>query len=164
LLRRLIVGRNDRLKTSIHTAFSELPVPESIIEITGGDTETREMLRAALGERRWSQIPSDVLCTHHDALFFLSPPGLRYLLPAFVIASLERPEMHLVEALVLALTKPEEPSDERRFLEAMSPLSETQRAAVISFLEYLREEEPQNWPDDEPGKALRSFWKPASDR
>jgi hypothetical protein len=146
------------VKQGIRSAFSELPVPVSIIDVEVGDKETRQALRAALQGKRWSEISNEVLRFHHDALGFLSPVGVRYLLPAFMVAALDSPSSPIVDVLVGVLTRPQEAQDEQRFLDIMSPLTDPQRAAVRSFLEYLRDEAPEDWPDDEPGKALREYW------
>lgn len=153
-----MVANAETVKRAIRTWFRELPVPGSIIDTEIGDRETRETFRAALGGRRWSEIATGVLSFHHDALCFLSPAGFRYLLPAFMIAALESPSSPILDVLVDLLTRPDDPQDERTFLERMSPLTEPQRAAVRAFLEFLRDEQPEDWPDDEPGKALREYW------
>lgn len=146
------------VKQGIRSAFSELPVPASVIDIEVGDKETRQALRATLQGKRWGEIPSEVLRFHHDALGFLSPVGVRYLLPAFMVAALDSPSSPIVDVLVGLLTRPQEPQEEQRFLDTMSSLTDSQRVAVRSFLEYLRDEAPEDWPDDEPGRALREYW------
>lgn len=148
----------DMVKQAIRSAFSERPVPASIIDVDVGDKETRQALRAALEGKRWAEITGEVLRFHHDALGFLSPVGVRYLLPAFMVAALEAPSSPIVDVLVGLLTRPQDPHEEQAFLDSMSSLTDPQRAAVRSFLEYLRDEQREDWPDDEPGKALRGYW------
>lgn len=76
-----------------------------------------------------------------------------------MVASLDRPEMFLTDALVFALTRPRNLEDERWFIQTMSSFTDSQRGAVRAFLEYLRHELAEDWPDGEPGKALRSYWE-----
>jgi hypothetical protein len=146
------------VKNAILSSFPELPLPHSIINLATGDIETRGEIRAALEAKRWPEIPKEVLCFHHDAPFFLSPDGFRYLLPAFLIAALESPTSPLVDTLVFALTMPDAADDAQLFLDTMSPLNDSQRSAVRLFLEYLRDEEAKDWPDDAPGRALQRYW------
>jgi len=135
----------------------------SIIDVEVGDREARQALRAALEGKRWSEIPDETLCFHHDALGFLSPVGVRYLLPAFMVAAIDHPSSPVVDVLVDLLTRPREPREEQVFVETMSAFTDSQRAAIRSFLEYLRDEEGKDWPDDAPGTALRKFWAAGSD-
>lgn len=151
------MARAETVKRAIRSAFSELPVPASIIDTPIGDEEG-DAFRAALEGKRWGEIPNKVLRFHHDAPCFLSPAGFRYLLPAFMIGALESPSSPIVDVLVGLLTRPQDPQEERRFLDRVSSLTEPQRAAVRAFLEFLRDEQPEDWPDDEPGKALREYW------
>lgn len=146
------------VKDRIRSAFAMMPVPVSIIDTGIGDSDSRRMFRDNFQGKRWGEIQADTLCLHHDTLFFLSSSGFHYLIPAFMIAALDSPESHLVEAVVFALTRPSDPQDEQLFIETMSLFDGEQRSAIRAFLEYLKDEEPQNWPDNAPMDALNKYW------
>ena len=51
--------------------------------------EKRAILRAKDTEKRWQDVPEEDIRTQHDVLCFLDAKGLRYYLPAYMIAELK---------------------------------------------------------------------------
>lgn len=45
-----------------------------------------------------------------------------------------------------------------RFIDRWSQFSPTQSRAILHFLEYLRDEHGQDYPDDEPAVAIERYW------
>lgn len=95
----------------------------------------------------WSAIPIDDLCECESSLTFADPEGVRFLLPAFMLAELDD---KLPAGIVLTLT------DHHRPAEHFAALSPEQRRTVREFLLVLRDG-PNAWRD-EIDRSLDSFW------
>src|SRR4051794_30038852 len=78
----------EALVRRIRTIFGGLQFPgrERAID-DQNDDEGLELLDA-FGERHWSELPARSLMTERAGLFWLSPEGYRFYLPAYLTASL----------------------------------------------------------------------------
>ena len=78
-----------QLATEIRRAFAGVPPPPRdgyVQHICPEYTALEEALRG----RAWQDLSFDTLFAHRDALPLLSPHALRFYLPAFLLAALER--------------------------------------------------------------------------
>jgi hypothetical protein len=78
------------LKTIIREAFAETPYPGDA-HLRGSDVgeDPYEVEAAFRGKTDWRILTPEFLDRHYDALSFLSGPGLRFYLPAYLLADLD---------------------------------------------------------------------------
>ena len=112
--------------------------------------DERGIASARLRDQRsdWSAIPVEDLCECESSLTFADQEGVRFLLPAFMLAELDD---KLPAGIVLTLT------EHHRQAEHFGALSREQRRAVREFLLVLLDDPNATWPE-EIGRTLETFW------
>ncbi|MFY0529302.1 DUF6714 family protein [Archangium gephyra] len=156
------------LKQEIAMAFAEVPYPGDERIVDGDnpyDLEMAELTRALRG-RHWKQLSPREL-RHHD-LAFLSREALQFYLPAYLIGSLydygDTPYADILHSTVFALALAEGDTAREHILrqhevEMFSVFSPEQKRAIRSFLEYVRDEMPDEfYRGDVPKRALTQYW------
>jgi hypothetical protein len=84
------MSRRDELIAKIHEAFARTPSPgAAFLAGSGEGSEPGEIADALAGFAHWSEPDPAVLDRHADALSFLSEGGIRFFLPAYLIADLQ---------------------------------------------------------------------------
>ncbi len=115
------------------------------------DAETLKALRARDEKEDWSRIPVDLLNNGHSSLSFFDAEGMRFHLPAYLVAKLEGT---LTQDVIFHLTYLDDHG-----LSRFELLSEDQREAVRRFL--LLQLDPENsFMSPLIQKALDLYWKP----
>ncbi len=92
----------------------------------------------------WQRIDSEALNVHSAALSFFDSDGMRFHLPAFMIADLKG--AYRIGDLVFHLTQLAANDDYN--LRKLSLLSVAQWEAVIHYLQWVKEEEPNMYDED----------------
>jgi hypothetical protein len=122
------------LITVITAAFSSPPQlpPERLV--TPGSWETDDLV-AALNPVR--DMPDrHFVEAHFDSLPVLTHEGLRFVLPAFMIHSLNFPDSPATERVIFHLSPPD--AEQEYWRERIAVFSQPQRAAICRFLNHLR--------------------------
>lgn len=119
------------------------------------DAETLAKYRASDEKDDWSAIPAEKLNRCYSSLSFFDAEGLRFHLPAFLIAELEGTFLQDVISY-LPYMEHENPS---RF----DLLSRDQRAAVRAFLQLHLQRDPNDFDNPRIQQALATYWSPSTD-
>ncbi len=114
------------------------------------DASTRAACRAADEKEDWSRLTSDQLCHFNSSLSFFDQQGMRFHLPAFLIADL-RGDFGFGMAFCLTYTG-------RPYEDRFGILSVEQRAAVRQFLLHIAESPEYQHERADVLRALRDYW------
>lgn len=145
------------LITQTETAFAGVKLGNGIglKEANGiddyADEETLAYYRLTDEKEDWSAISVDTLNRYHWGLSYLDAEGLRFHLPAFLLAEL-RGEYHF--GLIFKLTYLDEYSKQKFLL-----LNDQQRQAVRSFLEWAMDDDDYKFEREEIIDALIYYWQ-----
>ncbi len=98
----------------------------------------------------WRRIPMEKLEACHSSLSFFDAKGMRFHLPAYIIADLRGSK----EDAVFMLTHLDEYNRER-----LSLLSLEQRAAIASYLRLLLADQDDEYGGSDIRTALQDYWE-----
>ena len=126
------------LIAEIETAFSDARRPSDEELFSYDDEGALDILRG----RRWQDVPDDELDYHSCALATLSAHGFAYFLPAFMRAALRHPHLGFSDAVVQALTPPNDDPARPSFAARWTLLSVPQRTAAVAFLHAQQSSHP----------------------
>lgn len=98
----------------------------------------------------WSLLGFDDLQRCHSSLSFFDADGMRFHLPAFIIASInstvDDPIFHLTQLDDYAKSK-------------LTTLNQAQRKAIVTYLNWCLEQEEYEFEHPAIRKALSEYWK-----
>lgn len=143
----------EAVKDGIRTAFADERLGSGIglWEAQAIDDYAHEQTQMEYRQRdektNWQLIPVDALNTCHSSLSFFDPEGMRFCLPAFLIADLEGT---YINDVVFILTWPG--------YEQFSLLNDQQIAAVRDYLRFLESEPDYEFDRAHIQKALQDYW------
>lgn len=171
----------------IQAAFSRnvYPGDEFLIGSSEG-CEPIEEVGAFIGQVEWSQVPAELLDAQSAALHFFSEAGLRFYIPAYLIADLNH-ELHIADPLFTlcmgfsnlsvdhqigtkvyvrktgkdAFINPQRYGaltfyDYSRY--RLSVFSCEEAGAIVNYLEFKREHDPGGLNQEQITAALNLFW------
>lgn len=129
------------LLTQIDEQFGRVPYPgdDNIVRDTSGAHLESEEIKEALVGHHWRNVPFEMLDQLRSALFFLSPEGYRFYLPAFMffaVTDFDRADV-IPDEVIQTLTFPN-PSDMDRIEELaqrhpeMQPFSSEEWKQILS--------------------------------
>jgi hypothetical protein len=150
----------DKLCDRVRGAFSgvELGIGVGLFEGQAIDDYETEEVRRQQRERdekkAWERIESKHLNACHSSLSFFDPLGMRFHLPAFIIADL-RGEYDM--GMEFTLTHLDDYS--RKKFGLLNPI---QRQVVREYLQFLREDRDSEFHYADIDRALSDFWKEQS--
>ena len=152
--------RAETVRRTIEQAFDDFPYPGDAQLVSPGDDGGVD-LREDLKGKHWKEIPRDILRYHHDDLPFLSNIGLRYYLPAYLLAALEDDWdfLHFVIfnlAPTLDMYGYESKQDYLR--KRFSEFTPTQKLAIREFMEFVRDEMSDRPMRSQIASALEDYW------
>lgn len=149
----------ERMRAVFPAVALDLVDPVDPFAEWGGTYLDAARFRDGIRDRTWEDLPARFLEYHHDAVFFLGPAAFAALLPAYLVAAIERaPELDALPSfLVAALTRTS--TEPARFDARAAALSAPQRAAVACALAEL-ESRTSSDTDREPiTAALDGYWR-----
>lgn len=114
------------------------------------DEQFRDQCRSNDEKDHWDAIPSSALNENYTSLSFFDNKGMRFHLPAFMIAEIKGEYRF---GMSFALTHL---SDHTR--SQFKLLSKTQREVVRSFLEYLSEQPDYDFEKPMIKEAIENYW------
>jgi hypothetical protein len=150
----------ERALAQIEAAFADAPRPSNedlLHERCMDDNDIVYLYPVA----HWRDMPDDLVESEYAALSFLSPDGFRHFIPAYMGFTLR----HLgsgaaaVDSTIWSLAPVfYDDADLHDFvISKLSSLTESQREAVIAFLEAIREI-GEDYVADQAGQAL-AWWR-----
>jgi hypothetical protein len=156
----------EQVESTVTGAFSDTPHPEERIVSNPSHWEAAEIQNDFKG-KHWRDIIDPTFLREHRTLYYFSPGGFRYYLPAYLIGLLRFPTeaVEWSDEVLVALYPPAHSVNTwlPRWDERMKVLDPVQKRAVRLFLEYLLATEPELWrTTDPPGNelelALANYW------
>ncbi|MES2288070.1 MAG: DUF6714 family protein [Bacteroidota bacterium] len=114
------------------------------------DAQFREECRKIDEKQHWNVIPSSVLNQFNSSLSFFDPKGMKFHLPAFMIAEIKGEYRF---GMSFALTNLSEYSRSQFVL-----LTEKQREVVKLFLEFLLEHPDYEFEKPAIKEAIEGYW------
>lgn len=140
----------------IKSAFAEVTLGEGIGLWQAqaiDDYETEEVQKQNRGrdeKKQWTQLSCEDLQRCHSSLFFFDAEGMRFHLPAYIVASLENqvddPLFHLTQLDDYAKSK----------LTALNPV---QRQAIVMYLTWCLDQAEYEFDHPAIRMALRQYWE-----
>lgn len=119
------------------------------------DEETCAKLRLGDEKEDWTRISGDLLNAYNSSLSFFDAEGMRFHLPAYLIADL-RGECGV--GMDFCLTHLDDHKEQK-----FSLLSAAQRAAVREYLRFILEEPDYKFGRPHIERALAGFWSEGRD-
>jgi len=131
-----------------------------VIDNYGSDSE-RSAARELDTDRRWEDVPDQLIEENDSALCFVDPKGFRYYLPAYIVWSLRNYETsgtfsHNHPICCLALS--ESGSMRRWDLERFEVFNDEQARAICKFLRFMAQRDEDIVCVDEARAALDAYW------
>ena len=123
--------------TIVATAFADTPRPANV-ELLHEECHDDMDIRGLYSASRWQDIDDTLVEYEYAALFFLSPGGFRFFLPAYMTWVLHHPysEAAVVDSTIRALT-PQAGDLEAFSLSKFTELNAEERAAIAAFLDAM---------------------------
>jgi hypothetical protein len=160
------LASNDRatvLARQIGEAFRDVPYPGDSCLTEGASSEAVDIADFLKG-RRWQDLRLDELVRNHESVFFMTPEAIRYYLPAFLVVSV----LHyqganpIPSTLLFLLRLPKDAEDRSRFQTRFRSFGKPQRDAIKAFLEYLRDEQAEDFLQADEASELLGWWNRSS--
>lgn len=152
----VIQRKADKLITTVRSAFSGVKLEDGIglFEAQGiDDYETKEdclKLRENDEKENWQKIAIPSLNHCYSSLSFFDPKGMRFHLPAFIIADIKDQYMQNFGLQFSLITDYN--------LEQYSALDLKQRIAVRQFIEYMIANEDYSYEKEHLKHAIEVYW------
>ena len=123
--------------TIIAAAFADTPRPTNV-DLLHEECHDDMDIRGLYPSARWQDVDDTLIEYEYAALFFLSPGGFRFFLPAYMTWVLQRPysEAAVVDSTIRVLT-PQSGDLEAFSLSKFTEFNADERAAVVAFLEAM---------------------------
>lgn len=145
----------DKLAERIQEAFHGVKLGNGVGLLQAMAKDNREDELEQLREREkdekenWQAISHQMIADYQSCLSFFDAEGMRFHLPAFILAELCS---EVNDFVVISLSSGDLP-------EMFSMLSSAQSATIIEFLEWCLNEEEYDFYHNDISWALRTFWK-----
>jgi hypothetical protein len=154
----------DSVRERIESAFADVRFPKDKLLLHPRSQDEYE-IRDFKGKnwQKWQDVPKEIIDYNHCSLPFFSSSALIFLLPAYMMVSLDDLTTNTFLFTLFALMPNQnsgEPNPTKYFLDWADRLTPEQKAAITLFLEYVEQEEEE--PDSESNfalQALQSYWK-----
>ena len=155
----------DKLVREIRTAFRNVRIGEGIgiyeAEALDDYAVEDQRLAARFKDRvaweSWGEIPAEVVSKCYSVLCFVDPEGMRFLLPAFMVFTVEnydKSNSSSIDSVIYALDLTKE-----AFAAFDAVLSAEQKEAVAKFLRFMVVEAGENWVDAvAASRAYEAHW------
>lgn len=144
----------------IDAAFGDAPRPPNDALLHERCMDDSDIVRLYPVEH-WRELPDELVESEYAALSFLSPDGFRHFIPAYMGFALRHLESGAaaVDSTIWSLAPVfyEDAGLGEFVVSKLSTLTDEQRAAVIAFLEAVREL-GDDYVTEQAGKAL-AWWR-----
>lgn len=145
----------ERLVGEVHLAFSGVTLGSGVglLEANGRDDYANDQKLAAYREQDekldWNVIPVELLNRYSSSLSFFDAEGMRFHLPAFLIA-----DMHGLYAFDLVYNLTQSTLTEQQ----CKLLTEPQRRVVRGYLQFVEAEDDRGFERAHIRRALEGYW------
>lgn len=154
----------ERLVEEIEAAFGDLPLPaeEDLVYDNSGYHLECNQVRETFRGRHWRELTTEFLRADCQAIFFFSPVGFRFFVPAFVRASIQDYENadRLPDVVVHSLEAPQIPGLVSTHQARLRALTARQRRALESSLSFLLRKHGEDFMPGEIEGALEALRHP----
>lgn len=151
----------DELGDVIRDAFTGGPPPDASEIVRDPDHLhlENEQIKSAFGGKTWTELPIPVLTYHRQAVFFFTPEGWAYYLPAYMLAIFTHYEKTdtMVDALLSTLIPSRDNDHEADRRARIARLNDRQRATLRRFVVWIGSEHPEDLEDEECHSILASL-------
>lgn len=154
----------DEVAEQIEGAFSRESYPGDNHLTEGSSLEAGDVSSFLKG-RRWQDFRVEELARNHESLFFMTPEAVRYYIPAFLIASVRHyDDSDKIPSTLLFFLNPFSMTDsnyQSRFKQRFEPFTDSERSALIAFLEYIRDTHAEDFPmgaEKDEASQLLEWW------
>ena len=122
---------------AVAAAFADTPRPANV-DLLHPECHDDMDIRGLYPVARWQDADASLIEYEYAALFFLSPSGFRFFLPAYMTWVLQHPysEAAVVDSTIRALT-PQSGNLEAFSLSKFTELNGEERIAVVAFLDAM---------------------------
>jgi hypothetical protein len=108
---------------------------------------------------KWQNLSYETLSTHHQLGFF-TPEGLKYYLPAYMIAAIKYPEDIFGASIIHHLSPPRGVAWKTQTVTIGANFTKEQKAAIRAFFKAYQEIYPDSfWEDIGDQSSLLETWK-----
>lgn len=143
----------NELCVEIFVAFAGADRPEdSEIVTDNGDIHSEQAeIRDAFKGRRWEELSVAFLTYHRQAVFFFTAKAWSYYLPAYMHAVVRcyAQTDTMVNELIGTILPGRNMDDESRRRARIEALNVQQRAVLLSFIEWVSKEHPEDVDEDD---------------
>jgi hypothetical protein len=130
-----------KLIATIERAWADTPSPpEGQITAAAKQYDDSAELERALRGRHWRDVPHETVYAARIDLSLLSPQGLRFYLPAWLLAALEDEQIR-----IFLLSYFEVAIENGTLAKALPYFSDAERAALRDFFEYMAATDEEDW-------------------
>jgi hypothetical protein len=151
----------DELRQLVEAAFAETKYPgdDRLVYDNSRDHLECNEVAAAFKGKHWKQISLETLRHHSAGIFFFTPEAYRFYLPAYLLAAaLHYDEADTIsDSVVFSLIPPSDAKDAQSYLHRVEGFTTTQRKAIKRFLEFLKQQHPQDDVLGDMDKALANI-------
>jgi hypothetical protein len=107
-------------------------------------------IRDAFGGKAWDELQISTLTYHREALFFFTPRGWSYYLPAYMQAIVTHYDETdtMVDVLLATITPSRRVDREVRRRERVAELNDQQLAALRKFIDWVANKHPDDLEDE----------------
>lgn len=158
----------EKLLDIIKQNFATSPIPEKIVERTGGGTEPQRVINLCSG-KEWPEIDSQSArqvwgsSSVGEALFYMCDEAFRYYLPAFLTIAIQSnsdDRQEICESIFTALgTQPSSVEDTGTLRPGIDNFLPQEKFAVSQFLKYCQEQTPSDDYMSHNDWLLSIYWK-----
>ena len=146
----------DELKEAIRQAFDGVELGEGIGLREGNaiddyKSDADQVIERQSDEKHdWSRITAEDLERYRWSLSYFDPAGMRFHLPAFMLARIDHGDDSLLNSLIAL---------DEYSLSRYTALSSAQRRAVVAFLYWVLEDPADKWHHAAIERALLEYWE-----
>lgn len=143
----------EQTKRKIESAFSTVKYPKGREVVS--DADGPRLVRNFVN-KQWRDIPVEVLT--YSSLYFFTPEGFQFFLPAFLLAGLDEENADLRQSLVMSLAPGEDATERENFQRRIGLCTKEQRAAIRQFLQTVADIYSDNFTRRPAALNPNGFW------
>jgi Family of unknown function (DUF6714) len=134
---------------------------EALVIDTYGSDSDRSAARELDTDRRWEDVPDQLIEENDSVLCFVDPKGFRYYLPAYMVWSLrnyETSEGFSHNHPIFSLSLSQSGSMRQWDLERFEVFNDEQARAICKFLRFMAQQDQDIVCVDKALEALDAYW------
>lgn len=129
------MATREMIEATIATAFSLMGPPDPSQIVFGKGWEDADIV-ASFSAAPGRAIPDELIERHRDSLASLTPTGLQWLLPHYMLYSVKRPDTEVADYVIYHLAGVK---DDQYWSERLAVFTRAQKDAICGYLKFLLE-------------------------